>query len=67
MMQQKLEQFYSSLWPLSLLAYVPAQPVYAEHVQISWSLPGLAKKLLPFITEAVVRAISLFSLDIGLP
>lgn len=66
-MQQKLEQFYSSLWPLSLLAYVPAQPVYAEHVQISWSLPDLAKKLLPFITEAVVRAISLFSLDIGLP
>lgn len=42
-MQQKLEQFYSSLWPPSLL-YVPAQPVYAEHVQISWSLPDLAKK-----------------------
>ena len=44
-MQQKLEQFYSSLWPQSLLAYVPAQPVYAEHVQISWSLPDLAKKM----------------------
>lgn len=66
-MQQKLEQFYSSLWPQSLLAYVPAQPVYAEHVQISWSLPDLAKKLLPFITQAVARTISLFRLDAGLP